>query len=39
MLAIIDMLILAVLLAVFSPVIVLYRILSGDKYMPPRDRL
>lgn len=34
-----NMFILMALLVIFSPVILLYRILTGDRDMPPRDRL
>ena len=39
MIAIIDMLLLAILLVICCPVIITYRLLTGDKYMPPDDRL
>lgn len=34
-----DMVILMTLLVIFWPVIVVYRLVSGDSYMPPRDRI
>jgi len=37
--AIIDMLLLAILLVICWPFIIAYRLLTGDKYMPPDDRL
>jgi hypothetical protein len=39
MIAIIDMLILAILLVICAPFIIAYRLFTGDKHMPPWDRL
>lgn len=34
-----ELALLVFLLVLFSPVILVYRILSGDRAMPPKDRL